>query len=106
MAKRNPETKSHRSLDEANPRFIPVAREFADTPGFSLMESKTGAMRGLLLKGKSFGMSSQGRFILELNEERTSALVGDGIGKPFRPSSGRVMKGWMKSRTRTPTGWR
>ncbi len=84
MAKRKPMTKRHCPLAEADPRFVPVEREFVGTPGFSLMESKTGAMRGLVLNGKSFGMSSHGRFILKLNEERTAALIGEGIGKPFR----------------------
>jgi uncharacterized protein YdhG (YjbR/CyaY superfamily) len=83
-------------VDEADPRFIPVAQAFARTPGFSLMESKSGAMRGLMLSGKSFGMSSHGRFILKLTEERAAALIAEGIGKPFGPSPSRVMKGWIE----------
>jgi hypothetical protein len=82
-------------FDEADPRFEPVARAFARTPGFSLMESKSRATRGLMLNGKSFGMSSHGRLILKLDEERAGALIADGIGKPFSPSAGRVMKGWI-----------
>ena len=46
-------------LDEADPRFDPVVKALAHTPGFSLMQSKSGAMRGLVLEGKSFGMSSK-----------------------------------------------
>jgi hypothetical protein len=83
-------------LDEADPRFVPVARAFAKTPGFSLMESKSGALCGMTLNGKSFGMSSQGRFILKLDEARAAALVADGTGKPFSPSAGRTMKGWLE----------
>jgi len=80
----------------ADPRFTPVAAAFARTPGFSLMESKSGAMRGLLLDGKSFGMSSHGRFVLKLTEGRVAALISLGVGKPFSPSAGRVMKGWIE----------
>jgi uncharacterized protein YdhG (YjbR/CyaY superfamily) len=90
-AKRN-----HTQLDGADPRFVPVAEAFSGSRGFSLMESKSGAMRGLLLNGKSFGMSSHGRFILKLTEERVAALVAEGMGEPFRPSAGRVMKSWIE----------
>jgi len=41
-------------------------------------------------------MSQDGRFILKLNEERVAALVTEGIGKPFSPGAGRVMKGWLE----------
>jgi TfoX/Sxy family transcriptional regulator of competence genes len=82
--------------EEADPRFVPVAEAFAGVPGFSLMESKSGAMRGLMHEGKSFGMSSHGRFVLKLDEERVAALVAEGTGKPLRPGAGRVMKGWIE----------
>jgi hypothetical protein len=83
-------------IDGADPRFVPVAEAFARTRGFSLMESKSGAMRGLMLNGKSFGMSSHGRFILKLTEERVAALIAEGMGEPFSPSAGRVMKSWIE----------
>jgi hypothetical protein len=83
-------------VDQADPRFVPVADAFRRTPGFALMESKSRAMRGLTLHGKSFGMSQDGRFILKLDEERVAALVADGVGKPFSPGAGRVMKGWIE----------
>jgi hypothetical protein len=53
--------------DQADPRFEPLAKAFARTRGFSLMESKSRAMRGLMLNGKSFGMSSHGSLILKMN---------------------------------------
>jgi hypothetical protein len=82
--------------DGPDPRFVPVAAAFARTPGFSLMESKSQATRGMMLNGKSFGMSTGGRFVLKLDETRVAALVADGVGKPFAPSPGRVMKGWIE----------
>ena len=82
--------------DEADPRFEPVAKAFARTPGFSLMESKSQATRGMMLNGKSFGMSSHGRLILKMNEARAAALIAKGVAGPFRPAPGRVMKGWIE----------
>lgn len=82
--------------DEADPRFEPVAKTLARTRGFSLMESKSRAMRGLMLNGKSFGMSSHGRLILKMNEASATALISNGIAKPFAPSPGNVMRGWIE----------
>jgi hypothetical protein len=83
-------------LDQADPRFVPVIKALTRSPGFSVMESKSGAMRGLMRDGASFGMSSHGRFILKLTEARAAALIADGVGKPFSPSAGRVLKGWLE----------
>jgi hypothetical protein len=81
--------------DEADPRFLPVVDSFSGTAGFSLMESKSGGMRGLMLNSASFGMSSHGRFILKLTEERVAELIADGTGKAFSPAAGRIMKSWI-----------
>jgi hypothetical protein len=78
-----------------DPRFEPVAKALARTPGFSLMESKSKALRGMMLNGKSFGMSTHGRFILKLDEERAAALIADRVAKPFGTGP-RVMKGWVE----------
>jgi hypothetical protein len=91
-----PAKKAAATAEGPDPRFVPVAKALAGTTGFSLMESKSGAMRGMMLNGKSFGMSSHGRFILKLTEERTAALVAGGVGKPFSPTAGRVLRGWIE----------
>jgi hypothetical protein len=83
------------AVDAADPRFEPVAKALARAPGFSLMESKSKAMRGMMLNGKSFGMSSHGRFILKLNEPRAATLIADGVAKPFEHGR-RVVKGWVE----------
>jgi hypothetical protein len=93
-------SKSHRSvpstLNDADPSFFPVAEKLTGTDGFSLMESKSGATRGLMYNGKSFGMSSHGRFILKLKPDRAEQLISNGTGKPFSPSPGKTMKGWIE----------
>ena len=96
VAKKPATKKPAAPSDGADPRFLPVVHAFRGTPGFSLMESKSGAIRGLVLNGKSFGMSSHGRLMLKLNEVRAAALIADGTGTSFSPSAGRVMKGWLE----------
>jgi hypothetical protein len=93
-----------RPLAEADPRFVPVAEAFADVPGFSLMESNSGATRGLMLDGRSFGMSSHGRLILKIGEQRAAELIAQGLAQPFHPGAGRVLKGWIEV-TRPEADW-
>jgi len=84
------------SGDAADPRFEPVAKALSKMPGFSLMQSKSQAMRGMVFDSQSFGMSHHGRFILKLDEKRVSAHVAAGTGEPFRPGPDKVMKGWLE----------
>jgi hypothetical protein len=83
-------------VDEADPRFVPVANALAKTPGVSLMESKSKGLRGMMLHGKSFGMSQRGRFILKLGEERVQALIEADVGKAFQMGAGPPMRGWIE----------
>ena len=89
-------TKQAKVVDDSDPRFVPVAAAFVRTPGFSLMESKSGGSRGLMQHGKSFGMCQHGRLILKLDDARVAALVAASVGTPFSPSVGRIMKGWIE----------
>ena len=41
-------------------------------------------------------MSSHGRFVLKLTDERAKALIADGTGKAFNPAPGRILKGWIE----------
>jgi TfoX/Sxy family transcriptional regulator of competence genes len=95
-AKKAAPAKKGAAVDEADPSFVPVAKALARAPGFSLMESKSRGTRGLMVDGKSFGMSTHGRFILKVGDARVAELIADRIGKPFRPSAGKVMKGWIE----------
>lgn len=81
---------------EADPRFEPVAKAFAKAPGFSLMESKSKGSRGLMLNGKSFGMSHHGRFVLKLDEKLAARHLAAGIAKQFYAAPNRPMKGWIE----------
>lgn len=85
-----------KALEGPDPRFLPVIAALEGLPGFSLMESNSGATRGLMLDGHSFGMSSHGRLILKLTEVRAAELVAAGVGGPFYPSPTRPLKGWIE----------
>ena len=85
-----------KALDGPDPRFLPVIVALESVPGFSLMESNSGATRGLMLDGRSFGMSSHGRLILKLTEARATELIVAGIGAQFYPSPDRPLKGWIE----------
>jgi hypothetical protein len=87
---------SSNAVEGPDPRFLAVVAALEGLPGFSLMESNSRATRGLTLEGKSFGMSSHGRLILKLGEERVAELIATGIGSPFYPSAGRPMNGWIE----------
>jgi hypothetical protein len=77
-------------------RFDPVMAALAKRPGVTVMGSKSGALRSLMRAGKAFAMSSHGRFVLKLNEERAAALIEKGVGEPFEHAPGRPMKGWIQ----------
>jgi hypothetical protein len=96
MPKKSPSTPRTPVKDESDVRFVPVVDAFAKTEGFSLMESKSRAMRGLMLNGKSFGMSTHGRLVLKLNDLRAAELITAGTAAQFHPSPGKPMKGWVE----------
>ena len=93
-----------KALDGPDPRFLPVIAALEGVPGFSLMESNSGATRGLMLDGRSFGMSSHGRLILRLTEARATELIAADVGAQFYPSPGRPLKGWIEV-TRPDADW-
>jgi len=45
--------------------------------------------------GKLFALFTQGTLVVKLPKERVAALVAEGIGKPFDPGHGRLMKQWL-----------
>jgi len=96
MAKSKTAKKSAPSGAEVDPRFAPVAAAFAKTPGFSIMGSKSGALQGMMLHGKSFGMSTHGRFVLKVDEARAEALIAEGTAEAFEMRPGKPMKGWIE----------
>jgi hypothetical protein len=54
--------------------------------------------------GKLFVLFTQGTLVVKLPHERVAALDAQGIGKPFDPGHGRLMKGWLTV-TSTKSSW-
>jgi hypothetical protein len=54
--------------------------------------------------GKLFALFTQATLVLKLPNERVAALVAQGVGKPFDPGHGRLMKGWL-SVTSAKASW-
>ncbi len=46
--------------------------------------------------GKLFALFTQGTLVVKLPHERVAALVEQGVGEPFDPGHGRLMKGWLR----------
>jgi hypothetical protein len=45
--------------------------------------------------GKLFVLFTQGTLVVKLPKQRVASLVDEGIGKPFDPGHGRLMKEWL-----------
>jgi hypothetical protein len=45
--------------------------------------------------GKLFALFTQGTLVVKLPGERVAVLVAEGMGEPFDPGHGRLMKGWL-----------
>jgi hypothetical protein len=91
--------RQRRLLDQlrADAKLVPVVAAYekeATTPGreFGRNGLKTSA-------GKLFALFTQGTLVVKLPRERVAALVADGIGQPFDPGHGRLMKEWLTVRS-------
>jgi hypothetical protein len=76
----------------ADSRLVPIVREFENRARTAA--GKFGS-NGLKVNGKLFALFTQGTLVVKLPHQRVAALVEQGIGKPFDPGHGRLMKGWL-----------
>jgi TfoX/Sxy family transcriptional regulator of competence genes len=84
----------------SDPKLAPVVDAFKKTkPGARKFGSN-----GLKANGKLFALFTQGTLIVKLPKDRVAALVASGVGKPFDPGHGRLMKGWLTV-TSTKAPW-
>ena len=71
-------------------------------------QAKPGARKfgsnGLKVNGKLFALFTQGTLVVKLPKDRVAALVASGVGKPFDPGHGRLMKEWLTV-TSTKAPW-
>jgi hypothetical protein len=76
----------------ADPRLTLIVREFEHAR--AVAGSKFGS-NGLKINGKLFALFTQGTLVVKLPRDRVSDLVTRGVGQPFDPGHGRLMKGWL-----------
>jgi hypothetical protein len=50
---------------------------------------------GLKTGGKLYALFTQGTLVVKLPNTRVAELVAAGVGTPFDPGHGRLMKGWL-----------
>ena len=77
----------------ADPALAHVAEDYASR---ALAPSRAFGSNGLKVNGKLFALvSSKGEFVVKLPKARVEALVDGGVGRPFEPGPGRLMKEWL-----------
>jgi hypothetical protein len=77
----------------ADPTLAPIVREFENRAGAGAAR-KFGS-NGLKINGKLFALFAQGTLVVKLPRDRLAALVAQGVGEPFDPGHGRLMKEWL-----------
>jgi TfoX/Sxy family transcriptional regulator of competence genes len=75
----------------SDPKLRPVVDDFEKTkPGARKFGSN-----GLKVGGKLFALFTQGTLVVKLPRDRVAAFVASGVGRPFDPGHGRLMKEWL-----------
>jgi TfoX/Sxy family transcriptional regulator of competence genes len=84
----------------SDPNLAPIVDAFE--------KAKPGARKfgsnGLKVGGRLFVLFTQGTLVVKLPKDRVAALVASGVGKPFDPGHGRLMKEWLAV-TSTKAPW-
>lgn len=76
----------------AEPSLAPVIDAYEEQAG---PRGRKFGSNGLKTNGKLFALFTQGTLVVKLPKERVAALVERGVGKPFDPGHGRLMKEWL-----------
>jgi hypothetical protein len=70
------------------------------------MEGKGFGSESLRIGGKIFALlSSKQEFVVKLPRPRVEALTKSGVGHPFDPGHGRVMKQWLALPPNSTQDW-
>ena len=79
---------------EVDPGFAKVAAAFAKDRRVAM--GKMFSSKAVLnVDGKIFAMFVKGQFVAKLPKPRVDDLVSAGVGRPFDPGHGRLMKEWI-----------
>jgi hypothetical protein len=96
--RKTPRRRRRTSDDAASPAidpdFAPVVAAFKRDRGVAL--GKMFSSKAVLnANGKIFAMFVKGDLVVKLPKDRVGALVAAGVGRPFDPGHGRLMKEWI-----------
>jgi hypothetical protein len=64
-----------------------------------------GRSEGLRVAGKIFAIYRGGELVVKLPKDRVQALTTSGIGHPFDPGHGRLMKEWVSVAAEAARRW-
>jgi hypothetical protein len=64
-----------------------------------------GRSEGLRISGKTFAMLLKDELVVKLPKDRVEELSGSGVGHPFDPGHGRLMKEWVAVPTEAGRRW-
>ena len=86
-------------------RFAAIAETHVGTTGVTT-GTGFGGSPGLRIGGKIFAMLVKDELVVKLPRERVDELSASGVGRPFEPGTGRVMKEWLSVPTRAGRRWK
>jgi hypothetical protein len=87
-----------------DPELAPVVAELEERAASG--ERPRFGSNGLKVGGKLFALFTQGTLVVKLPRDRAAALAESGVGEPFDPGHGRLMKEWLTlAPERTPDEW-
>ncbi len=70
-----------------------------------ISQTKMFGSSGLKVRGKVFAMLFKERLVVKLPRQRVEALTASGMGEPFDPGHGRIMKEWVAVGPRPTDEW-
>ncbi len=83
--------------------FAAIAGELARKP--AVETSRMFGSDGLKVDGKVFAMVVKERLVVKLAASRVRELLGAGVGVPFDPGHGKVMKEWVSISAENAHSW-
>jgi TfoX/Sxy family transcriptional regulator of competence genes len=75
----------------SDPKLRPVVDAYEKTKP----DARKFGSNGLKVGGKLFALFTQGTLVVKLPRDRVVGLVASGVGLPFDPGHGRLMKEWL-----------
>ena len=88
----------------AEERFASIAEMELRAPGVT-GGTGFGRSEGLRISGRIFAMLVKGELVVKLPKDRVEELSDAGVGHPFDPGHGRLMKEWVAVPTEAGRRW-